>query len=86
MDNAKITLLKTQAIKSQIRELLGGLDFALGPEEVAELLNISRGAAYMLFNRKDFNCAFKIGKRWVCPAHLLLDWIERQALSKNKAA
>lgn len=80
----KLTLLKTKAIKEQIRELLSGLDFALGPEEVAELLGISRGAAYALFNRKDFNCAFKIGKKWVCPAHLLLDWIERQAL--NKAA
>jgi excisionase family DNA binding protein len=83
MNNAKMTLLKTQQLKSQIRELLGGLDFALSPEEVAELLNISRGAGYMLFNRKDFP-ALKIGKRWICPAHLFLDWLEREAL--NRAA
>lgn len=77
----KLTLLKTKAIKEQIRELLSGLDFALGPEEVAELLGISRGAAYSLFNKKSFP-SFKVGKRWVCPAHMFLDYIEKAAIEK----
>ncbi len=81
MGAEKLTLLKTKAIKEQIREILGGLDFALGPEEVAELLGISRGAAYMLFSQKGFP-SFKVGKRWVCPAHLFLNWVERAAIEK----
>lgn len=81
MNSEKLTLLKTKAIKEQIRELLSGLDFALGPEEVAELLGISRGAAYMLFNQKGFP-SFKAGRRWICPAHMFLDWVERAAIEK----
>lgn len=45
--------------------------------EVAQLLGISRSAAYNLMHRDDFP-SFRIGKRWLVRDSSLNEWLEKQ--------
>ena len=53
------------------------LPLALGAEDVAQVLGISRAGAYMLMNSRGFP-TLKVGKRLVVPKDKLLAWIEEQ--------
>lgn len=53
------------------------LPLALGAEEVAQVLGISRANAYSLLHSKGFP-VLKIGKRLVVPRDKLIAWIEAQ--------
>ena len=46
--------------------------------EVAQLLGISRSAAYNLMHRDDFP-SFRIGKRWLVRDSSLPEWLEKQS-------
>ena len=46
--------------------------------EVAQLLGISRSAAYNLMHRDDFP-SFRIGKRWLVQDSSLHEWLEKQS-------
>ena len=46
--------------------------------EVAQLLGISRSAAYNLMHRDDFP-SFRIGKRWPVRDSSLNEWLEKQS-------
>lgn len=46
--------------------------------EVAQLLGISRSAAYNLIHRDDFP-SFRIGKRWLVRDSSLNEWLEKQS-------
>lgn len=46
--------------------------------EVAQLLGISRSAAYNLMHRDDFP-SFRIGKRWLVRDSSLNEWLEKQS-------
>lgn len=46
--------------------------------EVAQLLGISRSAAYNLMHRDDFP-SFRIGKRWLVRGSSLHEWLEKQS-------
>lgn len=46
--------------------------------EVAQLLGISRSAAYNLMHRDDFP-SFRIGKRWLVRDSNLHEWLEKQS-------
>ena len=46
--------------------------------EVAQLLGISRSAAYNLMHRADFP-SFLIGKRWLVRDSSLHEWLEKQS-------
>ena len=46
--------------------------------EVAQLLGISRSAAYNLMHRDDFP-SFRIGKRWLVRDSSLHEWLEKQS-------
>ena len=46
--------------------------------EVAQLLGISRSAAYNLMRRDDFP-SFRIGKRWLVRDSSLNEWLEKQS-------
>ena len=46
--------------------------------EVAQLLGISRSAAYNLMHRDDFP-SFRIGKRWLVRDSSLIEWLEKQS-------
>ena len=53
------------------------LPLALGAEDVAQVLGISRANAYNLMRSKDFP-TLKIGKRMTVPKHKLIEWIDAQ--------
>ena len=53
------------------------LPLALGADEVAQVLGISRANAYNLMRSKGFP-TLKIGKRMTVPKHKLIDWINAQ--------
>lgn len=46
--------------------------------EVAQLLGISRSAAYNLMHQDDFP-SFRIGKRWLVRDSSLYEWLEKQS-------
>ena len=46
--------------------------------EVAQLLGISRSAAYNLMHREDFP-SFRIGKRWLVQNSSLQEWLQKQS-------
>lgn len=46
--------------------------------EVAQLLGISRSAAYNLMHREDFP-SFRIGKRWLVQDSSLHEWLQNQS-------
>ena len=50
------------------------LPLALGADEVAAVLGISRSNAYSLFHRKDFP-TLHIGKRLIVPREKFIQWI-----------
>ena len=53
------------------------LPLALGADEVAQVLGISRANAYNLMRSKGFP-TLKIGKRMTVPKQKLIDWIDAQ--------
>ena len=53
------------------------LPLALGADEVAQVLGISRANAYNLMRSKNFP-TLKIGKRMTVPKQKLLEWIDAQ--------
>ena len=58
---------------------------AYSAPEVAQLLGISKSAAYNLMHREDFP-SFRIGRRWLIQESCLNEWVEKQPdLSKITA-
>lgn len=53
------------------------LPLALGAEDVAQVLGISRANAYNLMRSKGFP-TLKIGKRMTVPKQKLIEWIDAQ--------
>ena len=53
------------------------LPLALGAEDIAQVLGISRANAYNLMRSKGFP-TLKIGKRMTVPKQKLIDWIDAQ--------
>ena len=51
------------------------LPLALGAEDVAQVLGVSRAQAYNLMRSEDFP-TLKIGKRMSVPKHKLIEWID----------
>jgi excisionase family DNA binding protein len=56
------------------------LPLALGAEDVAQVLGVSRTQAYTLMRSKDFP-TLKIGKRMSVPKHKLIEWIDAHMAS-----
>lgn len=50
---------------------------AYSAPEVAQLLGISKSAAYNLMRHEDFP-SFQIGRRWLIQESCLNEWIEKQ--------
>lgn len=50
---------------------------AYSAPEVAQLLGISKSAAYNLMHREDFP-SFRIGRRWLIQENCLNEWLEKQ--------
>lgn len=50
--------------------------------EVAQLLGISRSAAYNLMHQSDFP-SFRIGRRWLVHESNLNKWLEKQSEIKG---
>ena len=56
---------------------LDQLPLSLNADDIAEVLNISRGQAYTLLHREDFP-TIHIGKRMVAPRGRFLEWMKRE--------
>jgi predicted DNA-binding transcriptional regulator AlpA len=56
------------------------LPLALGAEDVAQVLGISRAQAYNLMRSKGFP-TLKIGKRMTVPKYKLIEWIDANMAS-----
>ena len=54
---------------------LDQLPLSLNADDIAEVLNISRGNAYTLLHREDFP-TIRIGKRMVAPRDRFLEWMQ----------
>ena len=54
---------------------LDQLPLSLNADDIAEVLNISRGNAYTLLHREDFP-TIRIGKRMVVPRDRFLEWMQ----------
>ena len=50
----------------------------LTPKMVKEILQLSYGVIYNLFEQDDFP-SFKVGKRYVVPKNKFLEWVEQSA-------
>ena len=46
--------------------------------------NLNLNAVYELFHRDDFP-SIKIGRKWYIPTHLFLQWLDKQAMNKEKS-
>ncbi len=53
------------------------LPLSLSAEDIAAVLNISRGNAYTLLHREDFP-TLRIGKRMISPRNQFLEWMSQQ--------
>lgn len=53
------------------------LPLSLGAEDIAAVLNISRGSAYALLHSRDFP-TIRIGKRMISPRDRFIDWMNQQ--------
>ena len=53
------------------------LPLSLSAEDIAAVLNISRGNAYTLLHREDFP-TLRIGKRLISPRNQFLEWMSQQ--------
>jgi len=53
------------------------LPFALRAEDIAQILDISRAAAYGLLRRQDFP-VIRIGRRKIVPRDRFFEWVDRQ--------
>lgn len=56
---------------------LDQLPLSLNADDIAEVLNISRGQAYTLLHREDFP-TIHIGKRMVVPRGRFLEWMKKE--------
>ncbi len=56
---------------------LDQLPLSLNADDIAEVLNISRGQAYTLLHREDFP-TIHIGKRMVTPRGRFLEWMKKK--------
>ncbi len=56
---------------------LDQLPLSLNADDIAEVLNISRGQAYTLLHREDFP-TIHIGKRMVTPRGRFLEWMKKE--------
>ena len=56
---------------------LDQLPLSLNADDIAEVLNISRGNAYTLLHREDFP-TLRIGKRMIAPRDKFLAWLDQQ--------
>ncbi len=56
------------------------LPLALGAEDVAQVLGVSRAQAYNLMRSEGFP-TLKIGKRMSVPKHKLIEWIDAHMAS-----
>lgn len=56
------------------------LPLALGAEEVAQVLGVSRAQAYILMRSEGFP-TLRIGKRMAVPKNKLIEWIDAQMAS-----
>lgn len=56
---------------------LDQLPLSLNADDIAEVLNISRGNAYTLLHREDFP-TIRIGKRMVAPRDRFLEWMKKE--------
>ena len=54
---------------------LDQLPLSLNADDIAEVLNISRGNAYTLLHREDFP-TIRIGKRMVAPRDRFIEWMQ----------
>lgn len=59
---------------------LDDLPLALGAEDVAQVLGVSRAQAYNLMRSEGFP-TLKIGKRMSVPKHKLIEWIDAHMAS-----
>ena len=53
----------------------------LSVEEFTKAMGVSRPKAYEIIRRKDFNGAFKFGKRTLISAEKAREWVESQVES-----
>ena len=67
--------------KEQKYTSLEQLPLSLNADDIAEVLNISRGNAYCLMHREDFPTVH-IGKRMVVPRNRFFAWMNNQLRSK----
>jgi len=56
------------------------LPLALGAEDVAQVLGVSRAQAYNIMRSEGFP-TLKIGKRMTVPKHKLIEWIDAHMAS-----
>ena len=63
--------------KEQKYTSLDQLPLSLNANDIAEVLNISRGNAYCLLHREDFP-TIHIGKRMIVPRDRFFEWMDRQ--------
>ena len=70
-------LLYKQTNKEQKYTSLDQLPLSLNANDIAEVLNISRGNAYTLLHREDFP-TIHIGKRMIVPRDRFFEWMDRQ--------
>lgn len=78
LNTALCTKYKGVKIMYQIKQL----PFSLKAEDIQEVLNISRSAAYALMKRKDFP-TIVIGKSKRVKAEDFLKWVDAQKVGSN---
>lgn len=59
---------------------------AVGTNEAAKMLSISRPTLYQLCNRDDFNASFRVGNRVLFSVQALEKWVEKQTANTIESA